>query len=356
MRKVAVYITGDKHGDFTPGHQDYDKVKNFCLRQHTTKDDYLIVLGDHGCQFYPEDDSRTHRAMRHLEDMPITFILLRGNHDRRINRASAALRYVTLCSSDVTGEFCYHKDYPSVLFTNEYGAYRFAGHEAFVLCGAYSIDKQARLEAEQSCSYPLWFSDEQLSSGEWERAWKEYKNLVSQHHADLLILSHTCPLQYRPAHALLCQFDGLEEDTTMEQWMDKIADYREDGATKPWIKWYCGHFHTDEGIDNVRFMYHDILEVTPMNKQARIYTKEELLRICASDQDMPIWIQSRDGILWTAILDFNGAEPVAVYGIDLVKPLSSYGTDWIAWTQKPTQKQLNESMFKKSCRLLGGTL
>ena len=39
-------------------------------------------------------------------------------------------------------------------------------------------------------------------------------------------IAATCPLQYRPNHALLNQFSGLEEDTTMEQWMDEIADYR----------------------------------------------------------------------------------------------------------------------------------
>ena len=47
----------------------------------------------------------------------------------------------------------------------------------------------------------------------------------------------------------------------MEQWMDEIADYRKDAKIKPWKKWYCGHFHIDDMMDDVRFMYHDIIQL-----------------------------------------------------------------------------------------------
>ena len=199
--------------------------------------------------------------MNRLEQMPIRFVLLRGNHDRRINRNNPDLRYVLLHEKDIEGEFRYYKDFPSLLFPKEYGYYRFAGHNTFIICGAYSIDKQYRLDMELSSRHTYWFPDEQLSYGERARAGSLYCDLVDDYHSDILIMSHTCPLQYRPNHALLNQFSGLEEDTTMEQWMDEIADYRKDAKIKPWKKWYCGHFHIDDMMDDVRFMYHDIIHL-----------------------------------------------------------------------------------------------
>ena len=258
---MAVYITGDKHGDFNSYHLDYAKVKAFCEDNHTTKQDVMIVLGDHGVHFFPDDDWRTLQDMNRLEQMPIRFVLLRGNHDRRINRNNPDLRYVLLHEKDIEGEFRYYKDFPSLLFPKEYGYYRFAGHNTFIICGAYSIDKQYRLDMELSSRHTYWFPDEQLSDGERARAGSLYCDLVDDYHSDILIMSHTCPLQYRPNHALLNQFSGLEEDTTTEQWMDEIADYRKDAKIKPWKKWYCGHFHIDDMMDDVRFMYHDIIHL-----------------------------------------------------------------------------------------------
>lgn len=104
---MAVYITGDKHGDFNPYHLDYAKVKAFCEDNHTTKQDVMIVLGDHGVHFFPDDDWRTLQDMKRLEQMPIRFVLLRGNHDRRINRNNPDLRYVLLHEKDIEGEFRY---------------------------------------------------------------------------------------------------------------------------------------------------------------------------------------------------------------------------------------------------------
>ena len=64
---MAVYITGDKHGDFNSYHLDYAKVKAFCEDNHTTKQDVMIVLGDHGVHFFPDDDWRTLQDMNRLE-------------------------------------------------------------------------------------------------------------------------------------------------------------------------------------------------------------------------------------------------------------------------------------------------
>ena len=43
-----IYITGDKHGDFS-------EVYAFCCKNKTTRDDLMIVLGDAGINYYANE-------------------------------------------------------------------------------------------------------------------------------------------------------------------------------------------------------------------------------------------------------------------------------------------------------------
>jgi len=43
-----IYLTGDPHGNF-------DRIKEFCGRLKTTKDDIMIILGDAGINYYGEE-------------------------------------------------------------------------------------------------------------------------------------------------------------------------------------------------------------------------------------------------------------------------------------------------------------
>ena len=43
-----IYITGDTHGDF-------ERVREFCYKYKTTREDTLIVLGDTGINYYLDD-------------------------------------------------------------------------------------------------------------------------------------------------------------------------------------------------------------------------------------------------------------------------------------------------------------
>ena len=40
----------------------------------------------------------------------------------------------------------------------------------------------------------------------------------------------------------------------MEEYLDVICEKLQ------YKMWYCGHYHTDKRVDNVRFLYHDIIE------------------------------------------------------------------------------------------------
>ena len=67
------------------------------------------------------------------------------------------------------------------------------------------------------------------------------------------VLSHTCPFYYIPRDMFLPIVDQSTVDDTMEHWMDSVEN------EIPYVKWYCGHWHTDRIVDQVRYMYNDIV-------------------------------------------------------------------------------------------------
>lgn len=237
-----VFITGDRHGD-------YKDVEQFCLRWNTSKDDLLIVLGDNGVNYW--GPHRDKHLKQRLASLPITFFMIKGNHDQR-----PSLKLYTIAPEDahplVHGPCLYEKEFPSLLFSAIYGKYEFCIDDrwvpTFVLGGAYSADKWYRLEMQAlGHSAYRWFADEQMSSWEMKEAYDMIQNAKPE-----IILSHTCPYKYIPQDMFLPMIDQSTVDDTMEHWMDEVetsVDYR---------RWYCGHWHTDRMIDKMRFMYRDI--------------------------------------------------------------------------------------------------
>ena len=69
-----IYITGDKHRDFSI-------VDEFCYRFETTKNDILVVLGDAGLNWFL--DSYDYALKDYLKIIPITFFCIHGNHEER---------------------------------------------------------------------------------------------------------------------------------------------------------------------------------------------------------------------------------------------------------------------------------
>lgn len=257
-----IYITGDKHGDFASD-EDYAKIRDFCDRMGTTKKDTMIVLGDHGIRYYPDDDWRTISSLKRLEKMPITFVLIRGNHDRRVTEKETAFEKKFVRQNGVIGPFFVHRDYPSILFTQEYGLYSFNQIQCFVIGGAYSIDKQYRLDmTAQGYRGYLWFHNEQLSEDERMRCKASMYadiRLYSDCNYPIYILSHTCPRSVIPQDKLMPGIDPSLEDFTMEDWMEGL--YRDPSIGGKVTKWFCGHYHSDHTLDRFRFMYHDIIEL-----------------------------------------------------------------------------------------------
>ena len=232
-----IYITGDTH-------RDYSSIAGFCECMQTTKDDLMIVLGDNGVNYYGNEDDLCLKAQ--LERLPITFMFIRGNHDMR---PTEKIGYQTVWhDTDLwTGMFLVEPAFPSLLFAQDGHGYRLNGKIAFVIGGAYSVDKPFRLE------YGLrWFPDEQLSK---EDMWMIGHTLATwdKDVRPSVFLTHTCPLRYKPIDALLPGVDQSTVDESMERWLDNIE------SLAPYERWYCGHWHIDRTVDKLRFMYHDII-------------------------------------------------------------------------------------------------
>lgn len=241
-----IYITGDKHGD-------YQRVEQFCYEHHTTKDDLLIVLGDNGVNYYGEKKDR--RIKKYLESLPITFAMIRGNHDQRPSKKLYREKWVE--EPEYSGVFLVEDGYPDLLFCRDGAFYHFKEKLAFVIGGAYSVDKWFRLDMQEAgYKQYRWFQDEQLFPKEQKQIDELLGYAVNERHVTIdYMLTHTCPLKYKPYDKLLSSIDQSTVDETMEKWFDGIEDNLE------YRTWFCGHWHIDRSVNKMRFMYDDIIEL-----------------------------------------------------------------------------------------------
>lgn len=210
-----IYITGDTHRDF-------ENVIEFCYSKQTNTDDVLIILGDVGLNYYL--DGSDHKIKRKIAKLPITLFCLRGNHEERPENINT---YTT--TEFFGGECLVEKQYPNIIWAEDGGVYNIDGKKCLTIGGAYSVDKFYRLTHRWA-----WFSSEQLTKDEMNNI----KNIIAQNDNKFdIILSHTCPYNTRPTHLFIQGLDQSTVDSTMEHWLQTIADNTE------FDKWYFGHFH-----------------------------------------------------------------------------------------------------------------
>lgn len=222
-----IWLTGDTHGHF-------DRVEQFCREHRTTTDDILIILGDSGFNF--GGGERDLFLKTRASHFPITIFSLHGNRE---NRPQNIPSYVT--GSFHGGTVYYEPQFPNLLFAVDSEVYSFGGKDCLVVGGAYSTGKEYRLAKGLG-----WWPDEQPSDA------------VKQHVEELLaarswqmeiILTHTCPLRYKPLEALKKDLDQSTVDSTTEAWMDKIEE------RLSYEHWYCGHFHTDKTVGKLQILF-----------------------------------------------------------------------------------------------------
>lgn len=141
---MAIYITGDTHGDFT-------LFPAFCHRMKTTTENIMIVLGDAGLNYYANRKDQERRE--EVSKIPITFFCIHGNHEMRPEHVEG---YQLI---DWHGGKVWQKEeYPNIVFAKDGEIYEIGGKKVIVIGGAYSVDKYYRLARGY-----WWFEDEQPS-------------------------------------------------------------------------------------------------------------------------------------------------------------------------------------------------
>lgn len=250
-----IYITGDTHRNF-------DRIEYFCDSMKTTKDDLMIILGDAGINYYGKRDDR--RFKRYIESLPITFMLIRGNHESRPDQSWPTRTKLT---DTYSGTFIIEPDYPSILYAQDGRMYSLntenGWKNAFVIGGAYSVDKYYRLGAYAAGNHSLkWFEDEQLSEEEMITVEHQLDKALELNDNQMsYILTHTCPTSMEPKDMFLPQIDQSTVDKSMEIFLERILKKLEEKNVQ-YEKWFCGHWHTDRFVPgNFRFVFRDILSL-----------------------------------------------------------------------------------------------
>ena len=221
-----IYITGDTHGNF-------QRIKEFCQEQQTTTNDYLIILGDAGINYFGDHDNK---LKEELTKIPITFLCVYGNHEERPENIKT---YQEINLFD--GIMYQEKNYPNLLFFKDSEIYTILNKKVLVIGGAFSVNKDLMIERGYK-----WFKDEQPS----ELIKKQTLNNLKENNYQVdYILSHTCPYKYLPYEMFYVGVNQDKVDQSTEKFLDlieKLTDYH---------KWYCGHFHTDKVVDKINFMF-----------------------------------------------------------------------------------------------------
>lgn len=228
-----IFIHADPHGN-------YNKIKKFCKKRNTTKEDIMIILGDVAFNF--TGDEKDDDRKKWLSSINCTFFCIHGNHEMRPHHLS---QYKL--KDYKQGKVWVDDNYPNVLFAKDGEIFDFDGKKCIVLGGAYSVDKYYRLARNLT-----WFSDEQPN--EDIKRFAEQQLEKNNWNVDI-VFSHTCPIMYEPTDCFLPQIDQSTVDKSTERWLGSI-EYRLN-----YKKWFVGHFHIDRSIDKIRFIFNDFFQL-----------------------------------------------------------------------------------------------
>lgn len=229
-----IYLTGDTHGDFE------ELVLN-SGRYGFTDRDLLIILGDVGINFYGGYRDKMHKDL--LAMVPCLILCIRGNHEMRPTDPALGEMY-----QEITwmGDAAWQEQaYPRFIMAKDGARYHINGRDFLVIGGAYSVDKPYRLLMH----WP-WFPDEQLSPEEMAGI----REKIRQHgNWEDVILTHTCPYDYRPVDQFISGVDESKVDGTMEHFLQEVVDDAEYNA------FYCGHWHINRRVGKIHFLFHDVV-------------------------------------------------------------------------------------------------
>lgn len=227
-------ITGDKH-------QQFQSICDLDTIKYPPEETAIIILGDAGINW--NLDHTDQEVKHYLSSLGYRFYLVRGNHEERPENISN----IHIWYDKEVGNRIYIEDeFPSIRYLIDGADYNFNDHYTLVLGGAYSVDKEYRIQNNWN-----WFPQEQLSAEERINIFHKIQNLSYD-----IILSHTCPYTWRPTELFLPSIDQTTVDTSTEEWLEYCS------YNMWWDSWYWGHYHKDQDYSCGRHMvYNRFIEI-----------------------------------------------------------------------------------------------
>ncbi|MBQ8891786.1 MAG: metallophosphoesterase [Bacilli bacterium] len=228
-----VYITGDVHRDFT-------RIYEFTKKHQTTKDDYLIILGDVGINYYLDESDKL--LKEELKKIPITLLCVQGNHEERPENINTYK-----IKNLFNGRVFIEEKYPNLIFLKDGEVYNINNKNVLVIGGAYSIRHDVPKFLKMGYKY---FEDEQPTPLIKEKVLQ----VINARNDIDIVLTHTCPYKYEPVEAFYIGINQDEVDKSTEIFLDKVEEKIN------YKRWYCGHFHINKTIDKMIFLFSDVRE------------------------------------------------------------------------------------------------
>ena len=229
---MAIYITGDSHGELSK----LSKFKKKMKMNDTplTKDDYLIIVGDFGF-IWDNIPSREEKYNLNWIDEyfegKVLFIM--GNHENFPRLNQFPIENMFGATGRRISKNCYYLT-NSQIFTIE-------GHTFFVLGGGISIDKLQRKEGIS------WWPEEIPSYSEIK---KGFEVLAAAGNKVDYILTHAT---HKEGYEYVFRGQSYKAHDPMHEPLEQLRQ------TVDYKLWFSGHYHHDiyEEHLKTRLIYHD---------------------------------------------------------------------------------------------------
>lgn len=228
-----IYLTGDIHG----GRRLPDRLKD-C--NYLTEKDILIVLGDFGLIFAPEQTEEEDYWLRWLANKPWKTLFLDGNHENHIRLNEYP---EVICYGSAAREIIENKIY----YLERGNVYTIEDKKMFIMGGATSIDSYLRT------MYVDWWPEENISSADMTNA---YFNLERYNFKVDYVLTHAAPEDI--AEIVLkngLNVTNIYDDPNAKALSVILSDIK-------FKKWYFGHYHIDYKVNNLfQCLYTSIIKL-----------------------------------------------------------------------------------------------
>ena len=234
---MSIYVTGDCHGGF-----QRLTTRNFPQLKGMSRDDYMIIAGDHGGVWAGEQADGHH--LNWLEDKPFTTLFVDGNHEN-----------FDLLNAYLEQEWHggrVHVVRPHVLHLMRGQVFDIGRFTWFTMGGAASHDIQdsildpaapdferrywmlRRMNARFRVLIHSWWPEEMPSEAEYTEA---EVNLERAGWCVDCILTHCAPT-------------SIAQRLNQHYQPDRLTDFLEAVRQRcRFSKWFCGHYHVNQMID-----------------------------------------------------------------------------------------------------------